>query len=167
MQFVFLLHKNWSFPLRISSEIADLATFTEEILNRKLHFLCSEVLLCSMFCKLFIKNYLGCNNIMEQWHLLFSAIFIFDSNFAFLYSSSIILSLNNLSVIPRYVPVVGHFTSSFSILFFFQFLFDLQIFWSPNIPISKSKGLYLKRWAGTVRRAGLPRWDLTFLKKLL
>ena len=43
------LHKNWSFPLRISSVNvlnpqfpADLVTFTEEILNGRLHFLCSE-----------------------------------------------------------------------------------------------------------------------------
>ena len=44
----FTLHKKWSFPLRISllmwpnpQETADLDTFTEEILNGKLHFLCS------------------------------------------------------------------------------------------------------------------------------
>ena len=43
------LHKKWSFPLRISSVNmtklhfpADLVTLTEEILNGKLHFLCSE-----------------------------------------------------------------------------------------------------------------------------
>ena len=35
------LHKKWSFPLRISSVTAELVTFTEEILNGKLHFLCS------------------------------------------------------------------------------------------------------------------------------
>ena len=49
------LHKKWSFQLRISSvnvtksvvscrfgyKIADLVTFTEEIFNGKLHFLCS------------------------------------------------------------------------------------------------------------------------------
>ena len=38
------LHKKWSFPLRISSvnvETADLVTFTEEILNGKLYFLCT------------------------------------------------------------------------------------------------------------------------------
>ena len=39
------LHKKWNFPLRISSvdpkETADLVTFTEEILNAKLNFLCS------------------------------------------------------------------------------------------------------------------------------
>ena len=40
------LHKKWSFPLRISSvnvtksATTDLVTFTEEILNGKLHFLC-------------------------------------------------------------------------------------------------------------------------------
>ena len=34
------LHKKWSFPLRISS--VNFVTFTEEILNRKLHFLYSE-----------------------------------------------------------------------------------------------------------------------------
>ena len=33
------LHKKWSFPLRISS--VNLVTFTEEILDGKLHFLCS------------------------------------------------------------------------------------------------------------------------------
>ena len=33
------LHKKWSFPIRIFS-VADLVTFTEEILNGKLHFLC-------------------------------------------------------------------------------------------------------------------------------
>ena len=43
------LYKKWSFPLRIfllnvtkSAGNCGLATFTEEILNRKLHFLCSE-----------------------------------------------------------------------------------------------------------------------------
>ena len=42
------LHKKWSFTLRISSVnvpksavIADLVTFTEKVLNGKLHFLCS------------------------------------------------------------------------------------------------------------------------------
>ena len=36
------LQKKWSFPLRISSvNLADLVTFTEEIRNRKLHFLWS------------------------------------------------------------------------------------------------------------------------------
>ena len=38
-----ILHKKWSFPLRVSSVNvipAYLVTFTEEILNGKLHFLC-------------------------------------------------------------------------------------------------------------------------------
>ena len=34
----FTLHKEWSFPFQ---ETADLVTFTEEILNGKLHILCS------------------------------------------------------------------------------------------------------------------------------
>ena len=34
------LHKKWSFSLK---EAADLVTFTEEILNRKLHFLCNVI----------------------------------------------------------------------------------------------------------------------------
>ena len=45
---LFAIHKKWSFPLRISSvdvintqETADLVTFTEEIFNGRLHFLCS------------------------------------------------------------------------------------------------------------------------------
>ena len=44
----YALHKKWSFPLRISSvnvtksqETADLVTFTEEILDGKVHFLCN------------------------------------------------------------------------------------------------------------------------------
>ena len=44
--------QKWSFPLRISSvntttpqEIVDFVTFTEEILNRILHFLCSDTIL--------------------------------------------------------------------------------------------------------------------------
>ena len=46
------LHKKGSFPLTISSVnvtkstvscVTDLVTFTEEVLNRKLHFLCSEL----------------------------------------------------------------------------------------------------------------------------
>ena len=44
------LHKKWIFPLRISSvnmtksaETADLATFTEGVLNGKIQFLCSEM----------------------------------------------------------------------------------------------------------------------------
>ena len=52
------LHKKWSFPLRISSvnvTTADLVWFTEEILNGKLHFLCSDYnlesgLYCHHFC---------------------------------------------------------------------------------------------------------------------
>ena len=39
------LHKKWSFPLRISSVHEDLVTFTKEILNGKLHFVCSVSLL--------------------------------------------------------------------------------------------------------------------------
>ena len=46
----YTLHKWWRFPLQISSvngpdpqETADLITFTEEILNGKLHFLCSDI----------------------------------------------------------------------------------------------------------------------------
>ena len=35
------LHKKWSFPLRKLQETANLVTFTEEIPNGKLHFLCS------------------------------------------------------------------------------------------------------------------------------
>ena len=40
------LHKKWKFPLRVSSgneKTVDLVTFTEEILNGKLHFLCSAM----------------------------------------------------------------------------------------------------------------------------
>ena len=48
------LHKNWSFPLRISNPQfpTDLVTFAEEILNGKLHFLCS-VCLFSTFSELY------------------------------------------------------------------------------------------------------------------
>ena len=45
------LYRKWSFPLKISwinvtksAGTADLVTLTEEILNRKLHFLCSDLL---------------------------------------------------------------------------------------------------------------------------
>ena len=47
------LHKKWSFPLGISAVnvtkfadlvTADLVIFTEENLNGKLHFLCSEII---------------------------------------------------------------------------------------------------------------------------
>ena len=37
------------FPLRIPGETADLVTFTEDILNGKLHFLCSEGLQLLLF----------------------------------------------------------------------------------------------------------------------
>ena len=45
------LHKEWSFPLRISSVnvtkspklTAELVTFTEEIIHEKLYFLCSDI----------------------------------------------------------------------------------------------------------------------------
>ena len=43
------LHKKWTFPLRISSvnanKFADLVTFTEEIVNGRLYFLCSALLM--------------------------------------------------------------------------------------------------------------------------
>ena len=46
----YTLCKKWSFPLRISpvnvSKFADLDTFTGEILNGKLHFLCSDTRCC-------------------------------------------------------------------------------------------------------------------------
>ena len=48
------LRKKWSFPLRISSvnvtksATANLVTFTEEILNGKLHFLCRVSLILSL-----------------------------------------------------------------------------------------------------------------------
>ena len=35
------LHKIWGFPIRISS-VNSLVTFTGEIVNRELHFLCSD-----------------------------------------------------------------------------------------------------------------------------
>ena len=45
------LYRKWSFPLKISwinvtksAGTADLVTFIEEILNQKLHFLCSDLL---------------------------------------------------------------------------------------------------------------------------
>ena len=36
------LHKEWRFPLRVSSVNVTICDHTEEILNGKLHFLCSE-----------------------------------------------------------------------------------------------------------------------------
>ena len=50
--YVYTLHKKWGFPLRISSVnvikslfTADLVTSIKEILNGKLHFLCSDIYL--------------------------------------------------------------------------------------------------------------------------
>ena len=43
------LHKKLSFPLRISAENADLVTFTEEILDEKLHFLGSVSVLLNLW----------------------------------------------------------------------------------------------------------------------
>ena len=52
LAYVYTLHKNWGFPLRISSVnvikllfTADLVTSIKEILNGKLHFLCSDIYL--------------------------------------------------------------------------------------------------------------------------
>ena len=39
----FTLHKKWSFPLKISSVNVTKSAFTDEILNGKLHFLCSVI----------------------------------------------------------------------------------------------------------------------------
>ena len=56
------LQKNWSFPLRIFSvnvtksvENCCLVTFTEEILNGKLHFLCSGCYYMSIFYSMLFK----------------------------------------------------------------------------------------------------------------
>ena len=44
------LHKKRSFPLKISSvNVTKLVTFTDEMLNRKLYFLCSELFLYDAF----------------------------------------------------------------------------------------------------------------------
>ena len=56
--------KNWSFPLRISSvtvtksagNYAYLITFTEEILNGKLHFLCSDTCKNNVFDNSFFSQ---------------------------------------------------------------------------------------------------------------
>ena len=58
------LHKKWSFPLRISSVNADLVTFTEEILNGKLYFLCSA----RVSLKYFVN---GCSNYCEKLGVTF------------------------------------------------------------------------------------------------
>ena len=66
------LHKKWSFPLRISSanilipqETGDLVTFTEEILNRKLHFLCSVTPKIQI-----LRPFKVVQNIKSSWHIL-------------------------------------------------------------------------------------------------
>ena len=59
-----ILHNKWSFPLRTSSvngpnpqKTVDLVPFTEEILNGKIHFLCSVWIPCiSMDKPYFISN---------------------------------------------------------------------------------------------------------------
>ena len=63
------LYKEWSFMLRISSVNADLVTFTKEIYNGKLHFLCNDVRcekICSrklsFFSVLFMYNMLYLTN---------------------------------------------------------------------------------------------------------
>ena len=62
------LHKKWSFSLRISSvnvtnpqETVNLVTFTEEIFNGKLQFLCMDLyfMKCS---KNYTKNHCQCNS---------------------------------------------------------------------------------------------------------
>ena len=65
------LHKKWSFPLSFFSKIwpnpqetANLVTFTEEILNGKLHFSCSNC------CKLDIHYWSSSKKIMK-FHLLY------------------------------------------------------------------------------------------------
>ena len=64
------LHKKWRLPLRSSSviwpnpeETSDLVTFTEEILNGKLHFL------CSVCCNIFRLSLtiLGCYVLTLSW----------------------------------------------------------------------------------------------------
>ena len=82
--FILSLHKQWSFLLRISSVNvtksavfcgfgADLVTFTEEILNRKLYFLCSVWYrqvrwdCLSLDCHLASLKYFGiCNTFMMK-----------------------------------------------------------------------------------------------------
>ena len=46
-------------------------------------------------------------------------------------------------------------------------MFIWQIFISPRRDPGKIKRLFIWKWAGPVRRAGWPRWDLTFFKKLV
>ena len=72
------MHKNWSFPLKISSVnvtkftvSCGFVTFTEEILNEKLHFLCS-------FVKVLHFNLLRDNlSMVEQQRNKICAAFLF------------------------------------------------------------------------------------------
>ena len=55
------LHKEWSFPLRISSVNAtNLILFTEEFRNRKLHFLCSDMVRTSSFIFIYLSKLILC-----------------------------------------------------------------------------------------------------------
>ena len=83
------LHKKWSFPLRISSVNvtklefpADLVIFTEEIVNGKLHFLCSAFLNFSVADDL---NCFWMGGISDRPHNAFSDICIYaDDTFLYL-----------------------------------------------------------------------------------
>ena len=104
------LHKNWSFPLRISSVNvtksavpADLVTFTEEILNGKLHFLCSEKTLKYGKYKTFMESHYLLSDIkvrvffekyMEKKHLCHH-----DRNYCYFCKSNI--PAINLIVVSR------------------------------------------------------------------
>ena len=62
------LHKKWGFPLRISSvnvTKSDLAIFTEEILDGKLHSLCSDVSIVG-----FLFLFLSFELFREMWWIL-------------------------------------------------------------------------------------------------
>ena len=66
------LHKKWKFSLRISSVNefpADLVTFTDEILNWKLHFLCSGgfYIVFDILWQLQSRNWDTVRNHLHQW----------------------------------------------------------------------------------------------------
>ena len=78
----YTLHKKWSFPLRISpvnvSKFADLDTFTGEILNGKLHFLCSDTR-CSVKKKSVLKTLAIFTGKQLRWRLLLIELQVFRS----------------------------------------------------------------------------------------
>ena len=128
------LHIKWSCPLRISSvnvtnpqETADLVTFTEEILNVQLHFLCSVMNFLERGNTIFFWSTNSIERMIFAWYVWYLLDIPRLGKGSFSHTAFLVFSVWNITD-----------------LFAHDFLYNL--FGLSVWPVSGSWPCYLKKW---------------------